>query len=181
MRIFILLLGLAIASTSLAKIYSWKDANGKVVYGDNPPEHNKAKEVETQELTIVPGYSETPAAVPEDSSQEKKEEEESPGYESFTVSYPAADEAIRANDGNLTASFALSPGLKASDQVFIYLDGKKVNEGGKALTASFTNLDRGSHSIFAVVRNDNGDVLINSDTVTFHVLRNSIILNPRIN
>ena len=184
MRVIVLLLSLTLLSsllnTSLAKIYTWKDESGKTVYGDNPPEHNKAKEVKTQELTIIPGYKDPNAKNSQKNKTEKEQfdAEEEPDYESFVVSYPKDDEAIRANDGNITVSFELTPALKSTDSVFIYLDGKKVVEGSKALSASLTSLDRGSHSMFAVIRNNNGDVLLNSDAVTFHVLRNSILTNP---
>jgi len=182
MRIVVLLLSItllsSVFSTSSAKIYSWKDENGKTVYGDNPPQQNKAKEIKTQELTIVPGYKDpslASASNQETPKEDQYSEEEATAYESFTVSYPKDDEAIRANDGNVTVSFQLSPTLKSTDSVFIYVDGKKLVENSKALTASLSGLDRGTHSMFAVVRNDNGDVLLNSNTVSFHILRNSII------
>ncbi|HEC04597.1 MAG TPA: DUF4124 domain-containing protein [Thiothrix sp.] len=180
MRNVILLLSITLLSSifsiSNAKIYSWKDASGKTVYGDNPPEHNKAKEIKTKELTIVPGYKD-PSFSPKEIEVKKEEtkQEEVIGYEAFTVAYPKDDEAIRANDGNVTVAFQLSPALKSSDSIFIYVDGKKLVENSKALSASLSSLDRGTHSMFAVVRNNNGDVLLNSDTVSFHILRNSII------
>ncbi|MEE9304043.1 MAG: DUF4124 domain-containing protein [Thiotrichaceae bacterium] len=184
MRVFTLLLSFLFftvaSSISCAKIYSWKDASGKTVYGDNPPNQNKAKEVKTQELTVVPGYKDPSLAqVAEKTvSDDKIEDDQDKGYDIFNVTYPKNDEAIRTNDGNVTVAFELSPALKSTDTVFIYVDGKKVVEGSQSLTASLTSLDRGTHSMFAVVRNDNGDVLLNSNTVSFHIMRNSIITNP---
>ncbi len=188
MRLPLLLLTLAITATSItsfAKIYTWKDASGRTVYGDNPPQQNKAKEVITRELTVVPGYKD-PSLEQHQTSQGTEEDpdatntdSESSTYESFNITYPTNDLAIRSNSGNITSSFELTPRLKKTDTIFIYLDGKKVVEDSKSLSASFSNLDRGSHSMFAVIRNHNGDVLINSNTVTFHVLRNSIIINRR--
>ncbi len=189
MRLLLIFLTLALtATTSFAKIYTWKDASGRTVYGDNPPQQNKAKEVLTQELTIVPGFKDPSleqnkvnqaAEGNPDASNTDNTNDESSNYESFNITYPTNDLSIRSNSGNITSSFELTPGLKKSDTLFIYLDGKKVVEDSKSLSASFSNLDRGSHSMFAVIRNHNGDVLINSNTVTFHVLRNSIIINRR--
>ena len=184
MRLFLIFLTLSLASTTFAKIYIWKDESGRTVYGDIPPQHNKAKEVKTKELTIVPGFKDPSLEQQPNVGDEAEEvldtEDESSSYESFNITYPTNDLAIRANSGNITSAFELTPRLKESDTVFVYLDGKKVVEDSKSLGATFSNLDRGSHSVFAVVRNSNGDVLINSNTVTFHVLRNSIITNrPR--
>ncbi|MEE9350835.1 MAG: DUF4124 domain-containing protein [Thiotrichaceae bacterium] len=181
MRVPIILLSIALFSTTVssgfAKIYSWKDASGKTVYGDNPTDHSKAKEVKTQELTIVPGYKDptTIQVNQKKATEEPAKEDDSKGYETFNVTYPKDDEAIRANDGNITVAFQLSPALKKTDTVFVYVDGKKMVEDSKSLSASLQGLDRGTHSMFAVVRNANGDVLLNSNTVSFHILRNSII------
>ena len=179
MRLLVLLLSLSCVlttSTVYAKIYTWTDDSGTTIYGDTPPEYKKAEEVVTRELTVVQGYKDPSLnSVSSSPAEQSSEETEELAYESFIVSYPKNDEAIRANTGNITVSFQLSPGLKKTDSVFVYLDGKKVVEDSKSLSASLANLDRGSHSLFAVVRNDNGDVLVNSNTVSFHVLRHSII------
>jgi hypothetical protein len=181
MRIPILLLSAALfstaVSTSFAKIYSWKDASGKTVFGDNPPNQNKAKEVKTQELTIVPGYKDPTIAQvsTKKSDVDTTKADEGTGYEVFNVAYPKDDEAIRANDGNITVAFELSPALKKTDTIFVYMDGKKIVKDSKSLSVSLQSLDRGTHSMFAVVRNGNGDVLLNSNTVSFHILRNSIV------
>ncbi len=182
MRAFLLLLSLLVVTTatSWAKIYTWKDASGRTIYGDTPPEQKKAKEVKTQELTIVPGFKD-PSLEAKTAKPEQQEDEEEFTYKSFKVSYPNNDEAIRANDGNITIAFELEPALQANDSVSIYLDGKKIVEDGKSLSTSLSNLDRGSHSLFAVVKNNKGDVLLNSNTVSFHMLRNSIITNPATN
>jgi hypothetical protein len=192
MRLLILVLSLTLISTSFAKIYTWKDASGRTVYGDNPPQKQKAKEVITRELTIVEGYKDpylkqnkanpnnkksTNSSGEAVNNNEESNKSETHSYESFQITYPVNDESVRANSGNLTAAFSLTPSLNEADTVFVYLDGKKVVEDSKSLSVSFNNLDRGSHSMFAVIRNANGDVLINSNTVSFHILRSSIINN----
>lgn len=178
----ITLTSFTLTTPTLAKIYTWKDASGRTIFGDNPPQHNKAKEVKTKELTVVPGFKD-PSLQQNNNTKQPAEESENTdenaaaGYESFNITYPTSDIAIRSNNGNVASSFELSPGLKKSDTISVYLDGKKVVEDSKSLSASFSNLDRGSHSMFAVIRNSNGDILINSNTVTFHILRNTIINN----
>lgn len=177
MRIILLIFIALYSVTTTADIYSWKDTNGNTVFGDTPPEAIKAKRIETQPLTVIPSFKDPSLEQSQDTSKEEKDTGEA--YESFEVAYPNDDATIRSNDGNLNLSLDLSPSLQSSDRVFIYLDGKKVQEeGSTSLSASLNNLDRGTHSLFAVVRSEDGDVLINSNTVSFHVQRNSIINAP---
>jgi hypothetical protein len=140
---------------------------------------------------IVPGYKD-PAEDEQDATKEetdklddgnetkeetddKEEEADEPPYATFEITYPTKDDVIRANDGNIFISLQLSPALAVSDHIFVYVNGRKVVEEGKALSVELKQLDRGEHSLFAVVRNDKGDVLINSNTVTFSLLRSSAI------
>ena len=176
-------------TSAIGEIYSWKDKNGRTVYGDDPPENIVSKTFIPEPLMIVPSYKdptedEKNAAQEEklddgnkteEATDDEKEETDEPPYATFKITYPAKDDVIRANNGNIFISLQLSPTLAASDRVFVYVNGKKVVENSKALSVELKQLDRGKHSIFAVVRNDKGDVLINSNTVTFSVLRNSTI------
>lgn len=180
MRIILFTFTLLFSIAATAEIYSWKDANGNTVFGDTPPEAKKVKIVETQPLTVIPSFKDPSLENTEKTPKEDKDEGEA--YESFEVAYPSDDTTIRSNDGNLNISLDLSPSLQSSHRVFIYVDGKKVlEEGSTSLSANLNNLDRGTHSIFAVVRSEDGDVLINSNTVRFHVQRNSIINNNPTN
>jgi negative regulator of genetic competence, sporulation and motility len=178
-------------TSAIGEIYSWKDKNGRTVYGDDPPENIVTKTFTPEPLMIVPGYKdpvedEKDAAEKEtnklddgnetkEEADDKEEETDEPPYATFKITYPTKNDVIRANDGNIFISLHLSPALAASDSVYVYVNGKKVVEGSKALSVQLEQLDRGKQSIFAVVRNDNGDVLINSNTVTFSVLRSSAI------
>ncbi|CAA6818433.1 MAG: Unknown protein [uncultured Thiotrichaceae bacterium] len=174
MRITLFTLTLLFSLAATAEIYSWKDANGNMVFGDTPPEAKRAKKIETQPLTVIPSFKDPSLEKTEEKPKEDKDKGEA--YESFEVAYPSDDATIRSNDGNLSISLDLSPSLQSSHLVFIYVDGKKViEEGSTSLSASLNNLDRGTHSLFAVVRSEDGDVLINSNTVKFHIQRNSMI------
>ena len=193
MRIPILIFTITslLVASAIGEIYSWKDSNGRTVYGDEPPENVVPTTFTPEPLMIVPSYkapiedekdaAKTKENKPNDKAKEEadaqKEETDAdkPPYETFKITYPTKDDVIRANDGNIFISLELSPSLATSDHIFIYINGKKVIEKSKALSVQLTQLDRGKHSMFAVVRNDKGDILINSNTVTFNLLRSSTV------
>jgi hypothetical protein len=183
--IFSLMLLFMFITSAIGEIYSWKDENGRTVYGDNPPENTAIKTFSPEPLMIIPGYKD-PAENAKDANKtdgndaqeetsDKEEATDEPPYTTFKITYPTKDEVIRANDGRLFMSLALSPTLAASDGIFIYVDGKMFVENSKALSIKLEQLDPGEHNMFAVVRNSKGDILVNSNTVKFSVLRNSLI------
>ena len=139
---------------------------------------NKKKTITPTLLTIVPSYKDPDATETKKSSAKKtvkpKEDQEQVEYESFKITSPAKNALINSQGGNVTISFSLEPRLQSSDTIDIYMNGKKLVKGSKSLSASFDNLDRGTHSVFAVVRSTDGGVLINSNSVKFHLKRNVI-------
>lgn len=83
---------------------------------------------------------------------------------------PQKDEALRANDGTIQLALKLEPSLQLGHSIVLYLDGKQVADGTD-LTFTFPNVDRGTHTVFAVIRDAKGDILLNTEVTTFHVLR----------
>lgn len=169
MRIRLLLLIIGLVSVSVqAEIYRWVDAAGNTVYGDNPPKHSAAKPVDLPMLTVADSPAPAPAAKLETAPAEEE------AYTHFAITSPSADEAIRANEGDVTLSIALKPALKPGDNLALYLDSKQV-ASGTSLSFTLTNVERGEHSAFAVLSNAAGDIIQNTAPVTFNVLRYSAL------
>lgn len=197
LTLFFFTMALAMSAQS-GKIYQWKDQNGNIVFGDRPVDKQTADEVEVLPMMVVPAY-ETPeqrlkrleeeaekaklAALEAEknaaATEEVEEEEEEFKYTSFKVTSPADGEAIRANSGNVSVGFSLEPALGPNDTISVYVDGKKHKENSKNLMADLINLNRGEHSVFAVVKNEAGSVLLNSDTIRFTVLRHSALFKKQ--
>ncbi|OQX13945.1 MAG: hypothetical protein BWK73_10730 [Thiothrix lacustris] len=169
-RLFSLLLMFGLVSASVqAEIYRWIDAAGNTVYGDNPPKQSAAKPVDLPILTVAD--SPVPAAKPEPAPAPAEEET---AYTDFAITSPSTDEAIRANEGNVTVSVSLKPALKPGDGVALYLDSKQVGSGA-SLSFALTDIERGEHSVFAVLSNAEGDIIQNTAPVKFSVLRYSAL------
>ncbi len=164
-----------------AGVYKWTDASGRTVFGDSPPDRNKAQSVELPILTVADSYGK---AEKEDHSSDSAEEEDEDAddtsaveYKYFAVISPKADSPVRANNGNVMVRLKLEPGLQKGHGIVVYLDGKRV-AAGDSTVFSLENVDRGKHSVFAVLHDEDDEVLKNTQAVSFNLLRHSV-LNKR--
>ncbi|SEA24601.1 protein of unknown function [Thiothrix caldifontis] len=164
----LLVLGLSVISAQ-ADIYRWVDAAGNTVYGDTPPKQSAAKPVDLPLLTIADSPTPAPTAKPETPVEETEE-----AYSDFKITSPGVDEAIRANEGNINVTVSLKPQLKPGDGVSLYLDSKQV-ASGTALSFALTEVDRGEHSVFAVLNDAEGNIIQNTEPVKFSLLRHSAL------
>lgn len=177
------LAGLA-ATAIQAEVYQWKDANGNTVFGDSPPESVRAAAVDLPLLTIADSYGsdrnknddkQSVVANPEAEAEASATDDNAQPvvYKRFKVASPQKDEGVRANNGNVMVRFDLEPALQPGHGLVVYLDGKQV-ANDSATVFSLENLDRGEHSVFAVLHGLNNEVIKNTQPVKFHVLRASV-------
>lgn len=163
-----LLLALSLSIFSAhAEIYRWVDAQGRVMYGDDPPNKSNAKRVALPTLTVADGF--VPHQTEAQPAQQKEDDE---AYSDFKITSPESGEAVRANGGNLTVTIGLKPKLKAGDGITLYLDSKQV-ASGSSLSFPLTELERGNHTVFAVLNDASGNIIQNTETVTFSLLQHS--------
>jgi len=161
-------------------VFKWKDRYGKTQYGDQPPQGVKAEAVKMPAITVIENYGQQWKSNSVASVEEKDDQPGSnysrPGYDSLNIIAPKADQAIRANDGDVTLMLDLKPKLQKGHSIVVFLDGKQVSNG-PSRAVNLTNLDRGTHQVQAEVRDAHNSSLISSSGVSFTVLRHSILLN----
>ena len=177
LRSFLLVALLVTSAASYAEVYSWRDASGRLVFGDSPPDKVKVEKVKLRPLTIADGYKteeekQQSAAAKEEDDEAKSDEDVA--YKDFKITSPSQEDAIRANSGNVSVAVGLSPALKKGHGITLYVDGKQYKD---AASTSFqlTGLNRGSHTVFAILHDENDEVIMNTEPVKFHVLRSSAI------
>lgn len=167
LALLLLPLALVAAPPAGAKIYKWVLPDGTITYSDRPQEKG-AKEMKLPPLqTYTPPP--TPAPAPGPGTDKDKP---ATGYEVVKVVSPQPDEVIRDNGGTVNVRLELKPSLRDGHQVEILLDGKAIGSGAST-SASVSNVNRGQHTVSAVVKDAEGKTVASAPGVTFHLKRAS--------
>ena len=172
MRILLVTLVLALASgaAQAQKVYKIIQPDGSVEFTDEPPPGSNATPITVEPLNTTP-----PLATPAQEAQAASPADA--GYTKFRITSPDDDAAIRDNAGNVNVDVALEPPLRSGDTIDIMLNGTVVG-GGKQTAITLSNVERGSHTVQAVVKNGAGKVVARSNSVSFSLQRRSAILQP---
>ena len=99
-------------------------------------------------------------------------------YTKLTITEPAENSTFRNNAGQVNVKLELEPALQEGDVIAILLDGKEIGQG-KSTALALSNIDRGSHSLQAIVKNAQGNTLISATPVTFTLQRTSLLQPKR--
>ena len=165
MRIFLLILVLLLSVSARADVYRSVDENGNIVYSDKPSAD--AEKIQIDEIQTIKGDEVEPFEYtpPED----RKDKEARSSYTLVQITHPQNNQTIRANAGNISVSINIKPGLRPSHKIVLYLDGKIVAEGSTQI--NLENVERGTHSLNAVIKSSDGSDLNRSAPVIFTVQR----------
>ncbi|OUS06740.1 hypothetical protein A9Q81_02330 [Gammaproteobacteria bacterium 42_54_T18] len=151
-------------STTVYKNY---DANGNLVFSDEPFEGAEAidvKPIPTINLHLpknIPTSSTTTAPVTTDT------------YQSLDITSPVADSSIVNTAGAGTVNVTSSPGLQSDHQYKLLINGE--NQGTQSSNSfAITGLFRGAHTAVAQIVKGSGEVIKVSAPVTFFVRQHSI-------
>ena len=168
MRVFLAILLILTPALTWSEIYKRVDKDGNVYYSDLPDKKNakpiKVDPVSTLKSQKTKRYSESEGR----SSRKKKAKQRRKSYK-LQITFPKHDEAIRANDGNITLQAAVNPSLTSNHKLAFYLDGKEVAKGSNNQVA-LKNVSRGSDTAQVKII-QNQKVISNSEAITFHLLR----------
>lgn len=165
--------------SALAQIYTWKDADGNTIYSDRP--HPGAETIELRPTNTV-----EPPANPQSSQNDNmasgdgdEQQDSGRSYRSLEIASPANDEAIRSNEGTLSLTVNTDPPLSSGHLMRVVMDGELREEavagnGQATQTLNLSNIDRGSHTIAAVVYDARGNVVQSTPAITVHLQRTSV-------
>ncbi len=147
-------------------IYRTVDANGNVVFTDNPPDKKRAEEVKVGPTNTMDSPPPERRAEPRGDAPPEPPPLPDAGYESVSITAPDAGANLRIpQDNPIQVQVSLSPALKGGHRLVI-LDNGTPLEGS---VMDFPN--PGEHTLVAQVRDNDGAVLIESRPLVFYVMR----------
>ncbi|MCO6441991.1 MAG: DUF4124 domain-containing protein [Nitrococcus mobilis] len=156
------------ALPAVAVVYKWTDEKGGVHFSDKPHPGAKRLDLEQPPVISLPPVEEAPSAAPRASPETK-------GYAQFGIVQPHAEATVRNNPGTVVVRFRIEPELRAGDRIRVLLDGQPVDTA--ALSGAMVELhevERGTHTIGAVIEDTGGEVVARADPVTFYMHRPSV-------
>lgn len=172
---FSLLLTLIIPSTAYCEMYKWVDDEGNISYSDQPP-FKGANTLTPPELSTLPTVNVPKQKATDEAATDNKQA----SYQLIKITSPLENETVRDNQGNITVTLGIEPALniKQGHYISLLIDNKIAQDKLTGLSASFSNIDRGSHQITAIIKDRQGKILLSSSATTVHVRRQSI-LHPK--
>jgi hypothetical protein len=169
MRPTLLIFALLFASTAAHadKVYKSVDAQGNVLYTDQPLKGAQEIKIARQPPSMALGSF---ASLDQDRSR----------YSAVTFGVPTNEATIRDNEGNVKVAVNVVPPLRADrgDQIRLSLDGGVLDADLSSSEIVLSGLDQGTHTLQAAVTDKDGRVLISTETVTFY-LKHWSINDPR--
>ncbi len=165
MKSFLLPCLLLSLSLSAETVYKSVDAEGNVIFSDQPSAG--AEEIQVRQPDVL----QTEPLKLQDSSTERAAESLVP-YTELAIRQPANDSTVHSNPGNLDVAVILLPELLDTHQLLLEMDGKSIASGA-AKQFQLANIDRGTHDLVVHVVTAEGKKLISSDPVTVHLRRHS--------
>lgn len=167
------LLAMAVqAQETKRELWTWKDANGVTQFSDRPVPG--AKRVE---LAGVSSPAASPAA-PTATAGEPAARVAVPApvqYRALEFSSPQNEESFFGADTTVAVQLRSEPEIATGHRVVVYLDGREVGEGYEH---TLSELSRGTHSLMAVIIDDQGNERMRSAPRVFHIKQPTTI-TPR--
>jgi len=151
------------------------DADGVVGYTDVPVG-------ECADPVKLPDYSryeprpipKTATASPKSSGNGKSSDGQFSGYRSIEIIQPEANGTVRSNEGIVPVSIALEPPLEEGHRIKLYIDGAAVRGEFDGAAIDLAGIERGTHSLRAVVSDAGGKRLGDSPTVRFTLRKTTL-------
>jgi len=160
------------AQESKKELWTWRDANGVVHFSDVP-----GPGATRMDLIVTGAASGSAAAQPPATASAAPKPPAASGttYNRLEIWQPENGASFFDSDSTVGVRIRSEPAVADGDSLRLYLDGKRIEGADNALDYTLENLDRGTHSITATIRDRNGNERIRSQPVVFYMKQNTII------
>jgi hypothetical protein len=170
-----IVLSAIVSSAQAASVYRHVDADGNVVYSDEP---QAGQRVELKPITVVDPDTPEARTSPDGPTQAPVSAID---YERFMISSPRDDQTLPTGQaGNVQVQLAIEPALQRGDRVQLRVDGEVRQSPMHTSVFALSQLERGEHRLQAELVDAQGRVRLVTPAVTLHVQRASVNLpaNP---
>ncbi len=161
----------AVAQESKRDVWVWTDQNGVTQYSDRPVPGARKLQLSTAAPEPPPAGASVTAAA----ATAAKPAVEQVEYQSLEIWQPDNGESFFGADATVDVRMRTEPGVADTDVLRLYLDGKLVEGAPDSLEYTLSNLERGAHSITAVITDDRGNEKIRSEPRVFHIKQPTVI------
>ncbi|MBB3332162.1 hypothetical protein BDK63_003056 [Halomonas campaniensis] len=176
-----LALGLSVSLVAQAQtIYRTTDAQGNVIFTDNP--ERGGEQVELAPLTVVPSTGEVRRgeAAPRVEGSGAAAVGAGPGqpfmpYDSFRILSPSHEQAFPVGAaGNVPVELGIEPELREDHRVRLLVDGRVSQSAMHTTAFMVANMNPGEHVLQAELLDAGGEVRHRSSPVTIYVQRANV-------
>lgn len=161
------LIALLLPGLAQAVICKIVDPDGGVTYTDVPLAECPNRVNLPPSSTYAPRPLPTQDAAGQPTQTQTQTRQPFDGYVSMRIVQPATGAEVRSNEGKVEVGLAVEPGLQTGHLVSLVLDGKDYPGNFPATAMVLQGVERGVHSLRAKIKDANGALLIESQTVQF--------------
>jgi hypothetical protein len=156
-----------------ADIYKQVLPDGTVSYSNQP--HPNAEKIDPPLPQVIPAAKPLSEAL-----QGRTPPSAASSYTRLSIAEPADDQVVWSNERNISVAVVIEPLLQVHEghRLVILLDGTPVTASGHEMRLTLNDVDRGTHTLTAEVYDAQGQVLILSAPVTFHLKQHSVLPPP---
>jgi len=161
-------MALLVSAAAIADVYKWTDEDGVVHYSDQSHPGAELIQISGTNTFSAPTVRRKASSKDDDAA----ESTEFAGYDSLTISNPAAEETLWNIEGVLNVSLSVTPALQPGHQVRVYFDGNPLQVSG--LSFQIEEVYRGVHNLQAEIVDETGRLMIRTQPNRFYVQQNSV-------
>jgi hypothetical protein len=181
-KCLILLFAFTATSVSGAPAWTWVDANGQVHYSDTPVPGAKQIELTGAQGFGTPSRAQAPAAPANQQQAARSGDRSQAGatqrYRTFNIVSPKQQETLWNTGSMVTVQVELDPPLQPGHHLDVFLDAQRRNLNSTGPEITLDGIERGIHTVQAVVVDQSGNEVLRSVATTFMVQQTSI-QNPQ--
>jgi len=152
-------------SATANKVYSWRDADGVLVFSDTPK--LGAKEIKIEEAALFTSTINSAVLNLKSKGSNQK-------YQ-INITQPANHSTFRDNNGLVEVEGTMNLPFNHKHEIILSLDGKISQKSHSSTSFTLRNIERGEHTIKMDLINEKGKVIASSSPITFYMHRSSVI------